>query len=75
MKIKNEEIRNEKIIKVESDSTGRHGTSGVSCSVNSKEFVSVMVSSVINLYPQYIDMWKEKFKNEPDVLTSFNKHL
>ena len=58
--------------------SGSSGRSGVSCSNNSKEYMSMMVHqaySVANKCPSdWIDIWKEKFKDEPEVLLLFNRN-
>lgn len=59
--------------------SGRSGTSGSSSSTNSKEYISVMISQayyVANRCPSdWIDMWREEFKDEPDVLVLLDKQL
>ncbi len=85
------EIRNEEIRKAEIEATriyhesgetgGRSGTSGVSSSVNSKDYISHIVSQayLINSSPScpnnWIDMWREKFKDMPKVSGSFWRNL
>jgi len=45
------------------------GCSGVSSSVNAHEFISVMVSQVkrYNPHSEWINMWRKKFKDDPEV--------
>lgn len=82
MRIQNEEYRKEYEKRIlEAGTSGTSGTSGcygVSCSNNSKEFIGIMVSQAylaINKCPiNWIGMWKEKFKNDPEVLMSFDRH-
>ena len=51
--------------------------SGVSCSVNSKDYISNMISNMYYVEDQcprnWIDMWREKFKDDSEVLTLINR--
>lgn len=82
MKILNEKLRkadeeaNRRYI--ESGATGgRSGYSGISTSTNSEEYISVMIGQayyVAHRCPSnWIDMWFEEFKDEPEVLLSLNR--
>jgi hypothetical protein len=82
LKIRNEEIRKAeqeatRIYNESGETGGRSGTSGVSSSVNASEYISVMVSQAYlvssspNCPKNWIDMWREKFKDMPQVAGSF----
>lgn len=74
LKRQNEKIRveAEEAMKryIESGGTGGlSGTSGISSSTNSHEFISLMIWQVKkhNPHPEWINMWREKFKDDPEV--------
>ena len=63
---------------IESGGTGgRSGCSGFGSSNNSKEYISVMVGQayyVANKCPSnWINMWEEEFKDDPEVLLLLNR--
>jgi hypothetical protein len=53
------------------------GVSGVSSSVNSKDYISHIISQAYYVADKctsnWIDMWKEKFKDDSEVLSLLNR--